>query len=58
VSSLILEVHGTFLILTVAGLNFELALRELVLLFGENFELWETNKFAKIFFFGGFKLDK
>jgi hypothetical protein len=54
VSSLILEVHGTFLILTVAGLNFELALREFsALVWGEFFELWETNKYCKDLFLGG-----
>jgi hypothetical protein len=54
VSSLILEVHGTFLILTGAGLNFELALREFsALVWGEFIELWETNKFCKDLFLGG-----
>jgi hypothetical protein len=54
VSSLILEVRGTFLILTGAGLNFELALREFsALVWGEFIELWETNKFCKDLFLGG-----
>jgi hypothetical protein len=47
-----------FLILRVARLNFELALRELVVLFGENFSTVERNKIFKDFFFGGFKLEK